>query len=191
MKNYIYISIPKTGTNSVHEIMGHTKYNHITANTIKTIIGENESNSKESFCFIRNPVDLVKSWYYYHKYSSNVIRKDVKQFYPNNIEEWIFEMNCKTHWEIPIHKKYNPNWDINISPLHQHIWITDKNDNIIVKKIYKFDDINSVIEKLFNVKPKQKNISSKDDYTLDRKTEDKIKEIFQKDIDFYMKTHLN
>ena len=30
-----------------------------------------------------------------------------------------------------------------------------------------------------------KGISSKDDYTLNRKTEEKIKEIFKEDIDFY------
>ena len=185
MENYIYVSIPKTGTNSIHEVMCHTKYNHITAYTIKNIVGEKVYNSKKSFCFIRNPIDLVKSWYYYHKYSPNVIRKDVKEFYPDTIEEWIFKMNCKTHWEISNHKKYNSDWDINVSPLHQCNWIKDKNDNIIVKNIYKFDNINSVTEKLFNVKPKQKNISSKNDYTLNRKTEDKIKELFKKDIDFY------
>lgn len=185
MEKYIYISIPKTGSNSIHEVMGTTKYNHITVNTIKTLIGEDQYNSKESFCFIRNPVDLVKSWYYYHKYSANVIRKDVKQFYPDNIEKWIFEMKCKTHWEIQNHKKYNPDWDINVSPLYQCNWIKDKNDNIIVKNIYKFDNINSITKKLFNVKPKQKNISSKDDYILNIKTEEKIKEMFKKDIEFY------
>jgi len=191
MDKYIYISIPKTGTNSVHEAMGNTKYNHITANTVRNMIGEKEYNSKESFCFIRNPIDLVKSWYYYHKYSPNVIRQDVKQFYPNSIEEWVFNMNCRTHWELPIHKKYNPQWNITKSPLHQQAWICDKNGIKIVKNVYKFDDINLVVEKLFKVKPKQKNSSSKNDYTLNTKTEDKIKEIFQKDIDFYMKTYLN
>lgn len=185
MDKYIFISIPKTGTNSVHEIMGNTKYNHITANTVRNMIGEKEYNSKESFCFIRNPIELVKSWYYYHKYSPNVIRQDVKQFYPNSIEEWVFNMNCKTHWEIPIHKKYNPQWDLSISPLEQNMWVFDKNGSKIVKNVYNFDDINLVIEKLFKVKLKQKNTSSKDDYILNTKTEDKIKELFQKDIDFY------
>ena len=40
MDKYVYISIPKTGTNSIHEILGNTKYNHLTANTIKNKIGE-------------------------------------------------------------------------------------------------------------------------------------------------------
>ncbi len=94
-------------------------------------------------------------------------------------------MKCKTHWEIHNHKKYNTNWDINVSPLCQFNWIKDQNDNIIVKYIYKFDNINSVIERMFMVTPKQKNISSKDNFTLNTKTEEKIKEIFKEDIDFY------
>ena len=185
MENYIYISIPKTGTNCIHEVMGNTKYNHITAITIKNLIGEKEYNSKESFCFIRNPVDLVKSWYYYHKYNPRVPKDEGINYYPDTIEEWVFEMNCRTHWNREKHKKNNPHWDINISPLHQINWIKDKNNNIIVKNIYKFDDINSVIEQLFKVKPKQKNISCKDDYKLNIKTEEKINEIFKKDIELY------
>lgn len=185
MDKYIYISIPKTGTNSIHEILGNTKYNHITANTIKTKIGEKNYNSKESFCFFRNPLDLVKSWYYYHKFSPNVKRKDVKDFYPNTFDEWIFKMNCKTHWEDKIHLNYNPEWNINQNPLYQFKWISDDNKNIIVNKILLFENIDLEIEKIFGFKPKQKNKSVKDNYTLNKKSEDKIKEIFKEDIEFY------
>ena len=185
MDKYIYISIPKTGTNSIHEILGNTKYNHITANTIKNKIGEKKYNSKESFCFFRNPLDLVKSWYYYHKFSPNVKRKDVKDFYPNTFDEWIFKMNCKTHWEDKIHLNYNPEWNINQNPLYQFKWVSDDNKNIIVNKILLFENIDLEIEKIFGFKPKQKNKSVKDNYTLNKKSEDKIKEIFKEDIEFY------
>lgn len=187
MDKYIYISIPKTGTNSIHEIMGNTNYNHIPANTIKNLLGESNYKSKTSFCFIRNPVDLVKSWYYYHKYSPNVVRQDVKNFYPDTIEEWVNEMNCKTHWELPIHKKYNPHWNIEKSPLHQYYWISDSNENIIVDKVLLFDNINSEIEKLFGVQPIKKNSSLKDDYPLNEKTKTKILEIFHEDLQYYNK----
>lgn len=185
MDKYIYISIPKTGTNSIHEIMKNTNYNHITSNTIKTMIGEKNYNSKESFCFIRNPIDLVKSWYFYHKYNPRVPKNEGNLFYPDTIEEWVFKMNCNTHWQKKEHKKNNPNWDINESPIIQSNWIKDKNGNIIVKKIFPFDNINLEIEKLFGIKPTVINKSSKDDYILDIKVEDKIKEIFKKDIEFY------
>lgn len=185
MNNYIYISIPKTGTNSVHDILGNTDYNHITANIIKKKIGDKAYASKISFCFIRNPIELVKSWYYYHKFSPNVIRQDVKDFYPNNIEDWVFTMNCKTHWEIPIHKKYNPDWNINISPLFQYQWIVDEKEEIIVDKVLLFDNINTELEKMFKVKPKIKNKSNKNDYTLDKRVEDKITELFKKELEYY------
>ena len=38
MDKYIYISIPKTGTNSVHKLLGNSYFNHITANTIRNKI---------------------------------------------------------------------------------------------------------------------------------------------------------
>ena len=184
MDKYIYISIPKTGTNSIHEILRNTKYNHIPAKTIKNIIGEKTYNSGVSFCFFRNPVDLVKSWYYYHKFSPNVIRKDVKDFYPETFDEWIFKMNCKTHWENKTHVKYNPKWNIHQNPLHQFEWISDGN-KIIVNEVLLFDNIDIEIERIFGIKPKQKNKSSKDEYTLSDKAENKIKEIFKRDVDFY------
>lgn len=184
MDKYIYISIPKTGTNSVHKILKNTHYNHITANTIKTIIGEEEYLKKISFCFIRNPIDLVKSWYYYHKYSPNVKRQDVKSFYPNTIDEWVIGMNCRTHWEEKIHKQYNPNWDLS-NPLYQFKWIIDKNNNVIVNNVYKFDNINIHILELFDESLEVQNKSVKDNYKLSLNTENHIKQLFHKDIQLY------
>ena len=185
MNNYIYISIPKTGSNSIHEILGNTNYNHIKAITVKKLLGDEEYNTKNSFCFIRNPIDLVKSWYYYHKFNPRVPEQEGRLYYPNTIEDWIFKMNCKTHWEEIPHLKNNPHWDINDSPLNQYNWIIDENYNIIVKEIYKFDNINEIIEKKFGIKPNKKNSSNKDNYTLDKKVEDKITELFKNDIHFY------
>lgn len=185
MDKYIYISIPKTGTNSIHEIMGNAKYNHIPANTIKKLLGESNYKSKTSFCFIRDPVDLVKSWYYYHKYNPRVPDNEGSLYYPDTLEEWVFEMKCKTHWQEPQHKKNNPLWDTNVSPLHQHKWITDKNNNIIVDHIYKFDNLDSEIEKIFGTAPNKKNVSIKDDFILTKKTKDRLKNIFSTDIELY------
>jgi len=187
MEKYIYISIPKTGTNSVHEIMGQTKYNHITANTIKTVIGENEYNSKESFCFIRNPVDLVKSWYYYHKYNPRVPKDEGALYYPDTIDKWVFDMNCKTHWEENKHTQNNKLWDVGMSPLHQCNWIKDVNDNIIVNEIYRFDDLNKVLEYKFSKKVKTSNKSNKDLFELSTEVENAIKNNFHEDIELYEK----
>lgn len=182
--NIFIFRFQKTGTNSVHTILKNTHYNHITANTIKMLIGEEEYHNKISFCFIRNPVVLVKSWYYYHKYSPNVKRQAVKSFYPDTIDEWVIQMNCRTHWEDITHKRYNPNWDLR-NPLYQFKWIIDSNNNIIVSNVYKFDYINKHIFELFGECPKVRNKSSKDDYNLSINTENRIKQLFHKDIELY------
>lgn len=184
MDEYIYISIPKTGSNSIHKILGHSQFNHITANTIKKKIGDLNYNGRISFCFIRNPVDLVKSWYYYHKYSPNVIRREVKSFYPDTIEEWVFNMKCKTHWESNDHKMQNPYWDLS-NPLYQTNWIKDTTGSVIVDKVFAFDDIEHHIFDMFNQSVTIENKSNKDDFLLIKETEDKIVELFSEDIAFY------
>jgi hypothetical protein len=184
MEKYIYISIPKTGTNSIHKLLGHSYFNHITANMIRNKIGKQNYHARLSFCFIRNPVDLVKSWYYYHKYSPNVVRKEVKNYYPDTIEEWVFQMNCKTHWEEPLHKKFNPDWNLS-NPLYQTKWIKDKDDNVIVDKVYKFDDINEHVYKMFDRRVNVENKSNKDDYVLQEETENQIRVLFADEIEFY------
>jgi hypothetical protein len=151
---------------------------------IRNKIGKQNYHARLSFCFIRNPVDLVKSWYYYHKYSPNVVRKEVKDYYPDTIEEWVFQMNCKTHWEEPLHKKFNPDWNLS-NPLYQTKWIKDKDDKIIVDKVYKFDDINEHVYKMFDRHMNIENKSNKDDYVLQEETENQIKILFSDDIEFY------
>ena len=184
MDKYIYISIPKTATNSVHKLIGNTGFNHITANTIRNKIGSRHYHTRLSFCFVRNPVDLVKSWYYYHKYSPNVVRKEVKDYYPETIEEWVFNMNCKTHWEEPLHKKFNPDWDLS-NPLYQSKWICDKDNNVIVDKVFKFDNINEHIYQMFGREINVENKSNKDDYVLKEETKNKIIDMFSEEINFY------
>lgn len=185
MYNYIYISIPKTGTNTVHEILGHTTYNHITANTIKNILGEDEYNLKNTFCFIRKPVDLVKSWYSYHKYNQRVPAKEGRLYYPDTIDEWILKYKCKTHWEEAHHKQNNKLWDTDVSPLHQHNWISDNSGNIIVKEIYKFDDINVVLQNKFNKTPNHQNKSDKSTLELGDDAIQEIYKLFSKDMYLY------
>ena len=165
--------------------MGNTNYNHITASTIRKKIGNRLYDSKIQFCFIRNPIDLVKSWYYYHKYSPNVKRQDVKDFYPNTIDDWVINMKCKTHWETTEHKRFNADWNIHQSPLFQHKWIMDDNNNMIVQNIFIFDNLEHEIEKMFGVKPKKENSSNKDTYSLNPATENLIIDMFQTDISLY------
>lgn len=187
MNDYLYISIPKTGTNSVHKVTNNKsiKFNHITCKVIKQILGDEIFNSKTTFCFIRNPVELVKSWYYYHKYNPRVSPSEGRLYYPDSIDDWVLQHNCKTHWQELKHKNKNPYWNTNESPLYQYNWITDDAGEIIVKEIYKFDNFNNVIKAKFNESIDKNNQSNKDDYELKEQTLKRIKKIFEKDIKMY------
>jgi len=188
MDDVIFISIPKTGTNTLNEILKTTKYTHYKAKHIRNILGREIYETKNTFCFIRNPYDLVKSWYYYHKFSKNVIRNDVKNFYPDTIEEWVYDMNFLTHWENKNHKKYNSLWDLS-SPLQQKKFIVDEKDKVIVKNIYKFDNISEVIRDMFNINTTKipcNNKSDKDKYPkLSNSIKKKIYQRFKDDFLLY------
>jgi hypothetical protein len=149
MDNFIFISIPKTGTNTLIDILKTSKYTHYKAIDIRNILGFKIYNLKQTFCFIRNPHDLIKSWYYYHKFSHRV-GQDVRDFYPDTIHEWVFTMDFKTHWELKTHKKNNPLWDLS-NPLYQRNYLIDENNKIIVKSVYNFDNITTILQKMFNL----------------------------------------
>ena len=112
-----------------------------------------------------------------------MIRKDVKNFYPSTIEEWVEKMKCKTYWENQNHKNYNSDWDLS-NPLFQKKWVTDHDNNIIVKEIYPFDKFEEVLEKKFNCKVEHLNKTEKKE-DINNETITKIRQIFKEDIEFY------
>ena len=93
------------------------------------------------------------------------------------------KMKCKTHWENQNHKKYNPCWDLS-NPLFQKKWVTDHDNNIIVKEIYPFDKFEEILEKKFNCKVEHLNKTEKKE-DINNETITKIRQIFKEDIEFY------
>ena len=178
---FIFISIPKTATNSVFGAMKSDVYNHAPAKFMKRKLGNDVYNSKTSFCFIRNPIDLLVSWYNCHKHSSEP--KHIKNFYPSTINEWILKENCRTHWELSYHKPQLPYWDSS-NPLYQDNWIKDEVGNIIVNELLLFDNLNEDIVTMFNCAPIPCNQSSKKN-EINEEAMCKVNELFAKDIEFY------
>ena len=187
MKNInsmFYISIPKTGSNTVHNLRGFIEFNHTKAITISKKVGKEKFSSRGSFCFIRNPFDLIKSWYSYHKYSNRVPKKEGPEFYPDSIDQWILKDNCKTHWQKIKFKFNNPLWDLS-NPLFQLNWISDHNKKYIVDNIYSFDNFESILQEYYgrNIDISNKSDSSK--IKLSRKSIIKIEELFSKDLELF------
>jgi len=190
--DYIFVAIPKTGTNTIWDKILKVKnfypFQHNKAITIKNQISTYEWDNRYSFACVRNPYDLIKSWYDFHKTHKN-IGQDVKDFYPDTIEEWA-NKDFPTHWEWPSHKKHNPFWD-GSNPLHQHKWVTDNDGNLIVDHVMKqetlAEDFSVVAEKYgFNNDLKHLN-SSKNDSVLSDEVRDKIYKTFKKDFDLFYK----
>ncbi|SDI12896.1 sulfotransferase family 2 domain-containing protein [Alteribacillus bidgolensis] len=78
--------------------MGHKNfYNHISANEIKALIGEEIWNSYYKFCFDRNPWDKVISLYYF-----NV--KDLKK---ESFDEFLERGKYKGAYNFPIYTTNN------------------------------------------------------------------------------------
>lgn len=187
MKEYIYISIPKTATNTIHNFLdkNNHKYNHLKPDMIKKQCSY--YNRAFKFAFVRNPYDIILSWYRYHKYS-HTQTKEVENFYPDDIKEWIFDMNFKTHWELKSHLKNNSRWDLS-NPLYQHKWLYDNNDNIQVDFIGKIENFVSDFKYVCNIlelgykQPPILNSTTKENLVLDAECKDKIFTTFKKDFE--------
>jgi len=185
--NYIFVSVPKTGTNSIWDKIlkpgeKFRPFQHTKGLTIKNHIGSDEWDKRFSFACVRNPYNMIKSWYDYHK-THDDIGQHIKDFYPDTFEQWVGE-GFKTHWELQSHKKLNPFWD-GTNPLHQHMWVTDNNGGIIVNHIMKQEtlqeDFKIVTEKFgFNNDLNRLNTSNNDS-KLNNKVKEMIYETFSKD----------
>lgn len=97
--NYNYISIPKTGTQSVLSVLkdGKTE-NHIGIN------GMNVNQDLFTFAFIREPIERLRSWFYWHKnnYNAEHIPEHIKQqvaIYKTTFEDWVTK-GLPTHWTL-------------------------------------------------------------------------------------------
>lgn len=87
-------------------------------------IGRRMRHSERYLACVRNPYDLVVSWFTHHKYT-NKISEEVKNRYPHNINEWILG-GCKTHWD-----DWLTNESLNgLNPLVQWQWISGVEDKV-------------------------------------------------------------
>lgn len=190
LKNYdfIFISIPKTATNSIWSTFqkNHFRpFQHVKASTIKEKV-DSKTWEKYKFACVRNPYDIIKSWYFYHKYHKD-LDQATKNFYPDTFEEWVKCFEFKTHWEQASHLKKNPLWD-GSNPLHQWRWIYDKDENLMIDYLMKYETLDidfALIANRFNLENNLKKLNTsaynEEDYDLDMIK--KVEAFFKKDFD--------
>jgi len=150
----IFVSKPRCASTSVFnqiykwvdKVNGNKPLYHVLAKNMKTRL-INWDNTF-SFGIVRNPYDLVSSWYYHHKTKPS-ISQDVKDFYPDTFEEWV-KQGFPTHWVK------NLNWRTN--PLKQKQWLYD-GDKLIVSKVIRLENINEEFEEVKSIMNIEENLT--------------------------------
>jgi hypothetical protein len=159
-KNFIFIHIAKNGGSSIKKALGkygiktlkRTRFNEITtrlpyqrlpekmvyfphkdAKWLRTRVGGPLFDSMFSFAIVRNPFDQLVSRYEYIKTNEN------HHFYQ--------AANRLEFGDFLIHQKWR---DINFSK-SQYSKVTDKNGNVIVSKIFRFEKFNDILNELSSI----------------------------------------
>ena len=139
---YYFISKPRCASTHIYE--GLTKWDdskdgnkplyHIPANVLLKHFGTNYSHNF-SFSVVRNPYDLVISWYNEHRKPR--YERHVRNVYNVDFNTWLTR-GCPTHWT---HLGFNP--------LHQYKWVCNDKDEIIVNYLIKLEAYNAGVEKVY------------------------------------------
>lgn len=176
--NIVFVSIPRTGTQSLHEALGTgRKNNHygITAIPEKGF----------SFAIFRSPLERLKSWFIWHKEMYVNHKVYDMSMYQTDFKSWV-RNGCPHHWT-------NVNMLGITNPLHQHQFVTDESGIIQVDYIglyEKFSEsLNHVSKRTgfkFNNVPHIGN-SNRAKVSHDDDTHLRIREMFQKDYILYHK----
>ena len=190
-QEYFFISKPRCASTHLYEGLtnwndnthGNKPFYHITANQMKNVFKEKYKNSF-SFSVIRHPYELVLSWYNEHRKPR--YEKSVKEFYNISIDEWI-NKGCPTHWS---HSQFNP--------LHQHKWVYDNNDVLLVSFLIRMEDYDNGINFVYHqIQPHLQSSVTLDTVNQTRKNEssnkvelteeqkNKIYHVFKKDFELF------
>ena len=190
-KNFFYISKPRCASTHLFEgltgwndsVHGNKPYYHLPAYQMKKIFGDRFTNSF-SFSVIRNPYDLVLSWYNEHR--KERYEKHIREFYNIPFEQWV-DSGCPTHWN---HFSFNP--------LQQYKWIYDDNGDNIVTYLIRIEDYKNGLKQVFeNTKQFLHSSVTLDTITNTRKNESvnvikldeevktKIYKLFHKDFELF------
>ena len=132
-KEYFFISKPRCASTHIYEgltnwndqVNGGKPYYHSTAMKMRRLF-PNKFKKSFSFSVIRNPYDLVVSWYNEHRKEKYELQ--TRRFYNMSLGTWI-DKGCPTHWR---HHVFNP--------LCQWKWVYDQHNNQIVSYLIRLEN---------------------------------------------------
>jgi hypothetical protein len=189
-KDYFFISKPRCASTHLYEgltgwddrVNGGKPYYHLPASDVQHIF-KDQYDSSFSFSVIRNPYDLVLSWYNEHR--KQRYERDTQGIYNLPIDKWI-SRGCPTHWK-----------NLPFNPLHQHRWLYN-NDQLLVSYLIRIEDYDNGIQYVYDkIKPYLKSDITVESISQTRKNEapnmielteeqkDKLYELFKKDFELF------
>lgn len=116
--DFNFVSIPRTGSQSVYKVLGITReLNHHSITRFK--------NKHFSFAFLREPTERLYSWYYFHRTKWDAHKEAPLSVYNQQFEDWI-KKGCPTHWSKEAISAMGL-----IDPMNQYEYISD-HDRIAV-----------------------------------------------------------
>lgn len=192
-RKIIFIHIPKTGGTTIENYMktidkpifygGYGKlkniiFQHLNYKNYIKFFGKEEYNKFIKFSIVRNPYDRLISEYYWSKLNIGFKSNKTFDYFLNQVED------------IVTNRKYN----LTIHHNHfipQYEFICDSNNNIVVDKLFKFEEFNEILkflnEKKYNTK-KEKNLNvskNKEKIILNNNQKKKIYELYKKDFEIF------
>jgi hypothetical protein len=188
---FIFVSIPKNASQSVHKTFGIKLHDHsspkemaVCDNHCRGVVLKQrykDFNRRFKFCIVRNPHERTKSWYVYHK---NILK--LEPYTKMEFNTWVLA-GCPHHWKIQNGTDYVKS---GLSPLSQHIFVYE-NDTLLVDYVCKFetlsDDFSHVCSKInYNLKEILKiNASNDDTVKYTTPAFEHVRKLFAKDFELF------
>lgn len=194
-KNLLFIHVPKTGGTTVENYMktidkpilcngyGRFKnivFQHFNYKDYIKFFGNKRYKNFVKFSIVRNPYDRLISEYYWSKPKLNIGYKSNKTFdyFLNEVEDIV----TNKKYELTIyHNHFIP----------QYEFICDSSDNIMINKLFKFEEFEKIInflnKKNYDLRKKKNFNVSKNDkkIILNNNQKNKIYELYKKDFEIF------
>lgn len=134
MKEFFFIRVPRTASNSIARALGdRSNETHRTALQCKNILGEKRWQELYTFAFVRNPWDRAVSWYKFCRGMGQLTQRQ-REYYRLPFKEWVLN-GMRTHWEIT-----NNNFG-GTHPLLLHEYLLDRQGKTLVNFVGRFEDL--------------------------------------------------
>lgn len=146
-KKILFVHIPKTGGTTIEQHMGainNTKkgyyrnannkaIQHLTTIEYNNLFDDNRFNNYCKFTIVRNPYDRMVSEYYWTDLPFGFKSNKTFDYFLYSVSDIVLNKNYSYTF---LHDHFIPQKD----------FITDKNNNIIIDKIFKFEEFKEAIE---------------------------------------------